>query len=470
MSELLVVPIRHPFFPGLTFDLPLSSLPSPVRAGLQAQTFKRLPYAGLFLHRKDHKVEERNVLGEKAAAIIAGRGESKSEAKGEAEEEEEKEKAEMSELAGVDDVHSMGVLVQFVVIGDRVKGNVHSRVRIKGPVMERAKEGSSESGEERDSEKRSLYAHVEHIEEHEQKKKTQDSSVNANSDDAIGQQQSATSASSSSSSTPAEPALRIGNINDTDFNAYIKELASTMQELAQSTDIQKRSLLVQQRLINATIDNVNASRLADVYASFARATPAQLQEVLEEVDASERLLKVLVLLRREQEEVKLQMSIMSKIQEKMGQQQNKHLLKEQKKMIDHMLGQGKGDKQSLLKKYEQRLEGKVVPPAVKAVIDEEMGKMQAIEGESQDFNLVKNYLDWLTIVPWGVYTSEQYSITHAERILQADHYGLDDVKQRILELIATSSLLGHVPNTKTICLVGPPGTGQCIALFSAANS
>ena len=243
-----------------------------------------------------------------------------------------------------------------------------------------------------------------------------------------------------------------------------------MQELAQSTDIQKRSLLVQQRLINATIDNINASRLADVYASFARATPQQLQAVLEEVDAGERLLKVLVLLRREQEEVKLQMSIMSKIQEKMGQQQHKHLLKEQKKMIDHMLGQGKGDKQSLLQKYEQRLKGKVVPAAVKAVIDEELTKLQSIEGESQDFNLVKNYLDWLTVVPWGVYTPEQYSITHAERILQADHYGLDDVKQRILELIATSSLLGHVPNTKTLCLVGAPGVGKTSIGHSIARA
>ena len=466
MSELLIIPIRHPFFPGLTFDLPLSSLPAAVRSGLQAQTFKRLPYAGLFLHRKDQRVEERAGMGEKAVAGRGGGGggESKGEGKGEGEEGDE-EKAEIAELSGVEDVHSMGVMVQFVVMGDRVKGNVHSRVRIKAPVVEKAKDGSSDGGEER--EKRPLYAHVEHIEEHEQKKKTQDSSVNANTDDAITQQPPATtssspspSASPSPASPPAEPTLRIGSLNDTDFNAYIKELASTMQELAQSTDIQKRSLLVQQRLINATIDNINASRLADVYASFARATPAQLQTVLEEVDAGERLLKVLVLLKREQEEVKIQMSIMSKIQEKMGQQQHKHLLKEQKKMIDHMLGHGKGDKQSLLSKYEQRLKGKVVPPAVKAVLDEELGKLQAMEGESQDFNLVKNYLDWLTVVPWGVYTSEQYSITHAERILQADHYGLDDVKQRILELIATSSLLGHVPNTKTICLVGPPGVGQ----------
>lgn len=223
MSELLVIPIRHPFFPGLTFDLPLSSLPPSVRVGLQSMTFKRLPYAGLFLHRKDQRVEERSAVSEKQVAAAAARGEKVGKSD---DEESEEEKAEMAELSGVEDVHGMGVLVQFVVMGDRVKGNVHSRVRIKSAVQEKVKEGSE--AEER--EKRPLYAHVEHIEEHEQKKKTRDSSVNANADDAIAQQPPASTAtppssSSSSSSSPssAEPALRIGNLNDTDFNAYIKE-------------------------------------------------------------------------------------------------------------------------------------------------------------------------------------------------------------------------------------------------------
>ena len=449
LPELLVVPVRRPTFPGLTFDLALSSLPPGVRSALQSLTEKRLPYAALFLHRKDQAGKAIGQLDAKAAERM----------------EEEEDSAEMEEIKDVAQVYEVGVLVQFAIAGDRVKGHVHRRLRVRGPVEERSSP---------------LHVHVDYIEDAEQKRTTKDSAVNVNADDAVDDSASASASASTSASRPspaseaagaaASPsssaappqssALHIGQVDKFEFDACMKEIHATMAELGQQSDLQKRSMLTQSRIINATIDNISPSRLADLYASFTNATPRQLQDILETLDPALRLTQTLVLLKKEQEEVRLQMAIMARIQEKMSGQQNKHLLREQKRTIDDMLGHKKGDKDGLKKKYEERLTTRTVPAEVRAVIDEELGKLASVEPEGQEFNVIRNYLDWLTIMPWGVHTPEQYNIAKAERILQTDHYGLEDVKQRVLEIIATGGLLGHIPNTKTLCLVGPPGTGK----------
>ena len=435
LPELLIVPVRRPTFPGLTFDIALSSLPPSIRTALQSLSEKRLPYVGLFLHRKDQAGKASGWQDSKAVEKM----------------EEEEDKAEIAEVTDVAQVHDVGVLVQFVLQGDRMKGHVHRRLRMRGKVEER--EGP-------------LLAHVDYIEDAEQKRKTKDSAVNVNSGDAVDEPTPSTSTSTSSSTSSSSTAsssssgLLIGVVDKFEFDACMKEIHASMAELGQQSDLQKRSLLTQSRIINATIDNISPSRLADLYASFTNANPRQLQEILETLDPSARLVHVLLLLKREQEEVRVQMQIMSRIQEKMAGQQNKHLLREQKKMIDDMLGNKRNDKEGLRKKYEERLQGKVVPQEVQAVLDEEMAKLQSVEAEGQEFNVIKNYLDWLTILPWGVHSPELYNLAAAERVLQRDHYGLEDVKQRVLEIVATASLLNHIPSTKTLCLVGPPGTGQ----------
>ena len=93
------------------------------------------------------------------------------------------------------------------------------------------------------------------------------------------------------------------------------------------------------------------------------------------------------------------------------------------------------------------------------VIEEELQKLSGLESTSAEFNVTRNYLDWLTLLPWGKFSDEILDVNYAKRVLDKDHYGLDDVKERILEFIAVASLQGR-PQGKIICLVGPPGVGK----------
>lgn len=90
-----------------------------------------------------------------------------------------------------------------------------------------------------------------------------------------------------------------------------------------------------------------------------------------------------------------------------------------------------------------------------------MNKLASVEPSSSEFNVTRNYLDWLTVLPWGTSTKEVYNLGSAEKILDEDHFGLDDVKHRVLELIAVGALRGSVKG-KILCLVGPPGVGKVI--------
>src|SRR3990167_6478280 len=93
------------------------------------------------------------------------------------------------------------------------------------------------------------------------------------------------------------------------------------------------------------------------------------------------------------------------------------------------------------------------------VIEEEMDKLGALEVQSAEYGVVRNYIDWLTIVPWGMYSKETHDVKKAEKILEEDHYGLKDIKERILEFIGVGKLAGGVKGS-IICLVGPPGVGK----------
>jgi Lon-like ATP-dependent protease len=100
-----------------------------------------------------------------------------------------------------------------------------------------------------------------------------------------------------------------------------------------------------------------------------------------------------------------------------------------------------------------------IPEEVMKVIDAEMEKLSTLEMNSSEYNVTRMYLDWLCGVPWGVQSEENFDIGDAKKILDRDHYGLDDVKDIILEFIAVGKLKGSVQG-KIVCLAGPPGTGK----------
>ena len=110
----------------------------------------------------------------------------------------------------------------------------------------------------------------------------------------------------------------------------------------------------------------------------------------------------------------------------------------------------KEDSESITEKYTKRMEAMTIPAEVKEVIEEELNKLRFLDNHSSEFNVTRNYLDWLTTIPWGISSAENLSITKAEDILNEDHYGLEDVKKRILEFIAVSQLKGSVPQVKSV--------------------
>ncbi|MCB1084638.1 MAG: endopeptidase La, partial [Chlamydiia bacterium] len=139
--------------------------------------------------------------------------------------------------------------------------------------------------------------------------------------------------------------------------------------------------------------------------------------------------------------------------------QREFFLREQLKTIKKELGLEKDDKTCDIEKFKERLKDKKIPEEVQKVIDEELEKLGVLEVQSAEYSVSRNYLDWLTIVPWGVFSKENHHLGEAEKILEEDHYGLKDIKERILEFIGVGKLTKGVKGS-IICFVGPPGVGK----------
>jgi len=200
--------------------------------------------------------------------------------------------------------------------------------------------------------------------------------------------------------------------------------------------------------------------IADYASTVTNATPARLQQLLSTTNLSDRLYQALVMVKSEIKMFAMRNEISKKVEANFDILHTRSKLKEQKKVIEGLLGTGKNNKEAILEKFRARMVGKTPAPEVAKVIEEEMEKLQNMEGDGSEFHLCRNYLDWLTQIPWGVVTPEKFDLAHAEKVMNEGHFGLDDVKQRILEFVAVGQLLKTVPQGKIMCLVGPPGVGK----------
>merc|ERR1719367_56019 len=195
----------------------------------------------------------------------------------------------------------------------------------------------------------------------------------------------------------------------------------------------------------------------------------ELLEVLSEPNVKERMVLSLSLLKKEYELSKLQQKIGKEVEDKVKSVQRKYLLQEQLKVIRKELGMEKDDTESIIEKYQARMADMTIPDSAKDVIDEELNKLRFLDSHSSEFNVTRNYLDWLTTIPWGISSKENLDLSKAEEVLNNEHYGLEDVKKRILEFIAVSNLKGSVQG-KILCLSGPPGVGKTSIAKSIANA
>lgn len=209
--------------------------------------------------------------------------------------------------------------------------------------------------------------------------------------------------------------------------------------------------------------------LADFAAGVTTASADELQDVLETLDLMERLEKVLALFKHEIEVTKLQFNIRERVEEEMSDQQRKFFLRQQLKEIHKELGIGSESGITDAQMFEERIEKLALSEEAQKKAQEELNKLASLDSQSPEYNVSRNWLDWLTQLPWGKYTKDKLDLARARKILNRKHAGLDDVKDRILEFLAVGKLKGEL-NGSIICLVGPPGVGKTSIGRSIADS
>ncbi|ETS61082.1 hypothetical protein PaG_05024 [Moesziomyces aphidis] len=247
--------------------------------------------------------------------------------------------------------------------------------------------------------------------------------------------------------------------NDQYIRAVMSELISVFKDIATLNP------LFRDQIANFSISqgagNVfeEPEKLADFAAAVSTGEVSELQAVLEALDVRERLQKALVVLKKELMNAQLQSKISKDVESKIQKRQREYYLMEQLKGIKKELGIESDGKDKMIEKFREKAAELRMPEAVRKVFDEELNKLQTLEPAASEFNVTRGYLDWLTSIPWGVHSPENYSISNATSVLDEDHYGLKDVKDRILEFLAVGKLKGTVEG-KIICLVGPPGVGK----------
>ena len=203
----------------------------------------------------------------------------------------------------------------------------------------------------------------------------------------------------------------------------------------------------------------DASPLADFGASITTAPGKEIQDVLETTFLMERMKKVLILLKKEHEALKLQSEISQEVNKSLNENQRKFFLKEQLKVIQEELGIAKDDRTADIEQFQERLEKLDPPEHVLERVVSEIEKMQVLEKGSPEYAVSRNYLDWITSVPWGISSEDKLDIKAARKVLDRDHSGLKDVKDRIIEFLAVGVYKKEVSGS-IMLLVGPPGVGK----------
>ncbi|XP_030228614.1 lon protease homolog, mitochondrial [Gadus morhua] len=267
--------------------------------------------------------------------------------------------------------------------------------------------------------------------------------------------------------------VEVENINHDQFTvteevkALTAEIVKTIRDIIALNPLYRESVLQMMQAGQRVVDN--PIYLSDMGAALTGAESSELQDILEETNIPKRLYKALSLLKKEYELSKLQQRLGREVEEKIKQTHRKYLLQEQLKIIKKELGLEKEDKDAIEEKFRERLKDRVVPPHIMVVIDEELNKLGLLDNHSSEFNVTRNYLDWLTNMPWGTNSEENLALDRANEVLEEDHYGMDDVKKRILEFIAVSQLRGTTQG-KILCFYGPPGVGKTSIARSIARA
>jgi ATP-dependent Lon protease len=213
------------------------------------------------------------------------------------------------------------------------------------------------------------------------------------------------------------------------------------------------------REAGALIDSIQApGALADLVAANLDAPVDEKAQLIETVDAKERIRRVLRLLTRQLEILKMRERINSQIKEEMGKNQREYVLRQQLKAIKEELGEDEGD-QGDLDGLEERISRANLPTEADNVARKQLKRLRTMQVGSAEYTVVRTYLDWILDIPWSQSTEDNLDIIEVRKVLDEDHYGLDKVKKRIVEYLAVRKLKKDKKGP-ILCLLGPPGVGK----------
>src|SRR6185295_141061 len=190
------------------------------------------------------------------------------------------------------------------------------------------------------------------------------------------------------------------------------------------------------------------------------------QDLLETVSVKDRFEKLLLHLRREQDLADIQKKITEDVNSKINKLQRDFFLKEQLKTIKRELGMEEDGKDKSSRSFRERIKEAKMPPEAEKVATEELEKFETLSEASPEYNVSRNYLEILCSLPWSKTTEDNLDLVHARKILDDEHYGLEKVKERIVEFLAVralrkeSGVKSEKPMASILCLVGPPGVGK----------
>lgn len=260
----------------------------------------------------------------------------------------------------------------------------------------------------------------------------------------------------------------INNVTSEEDQAILKVLNTYLEEFRtylNAHELTNLEILAQRYNMRYDLDLVN---FIGVVLSFYCETK-KVQNIFEPLDLATRI-KLTAELVQEHTQLRNSMrKLHNEAQEKMSKASEEHMYREILNLVKSKLGNDKDEKETLRAKYIKNLEGKKVPEHIKKIIDEEMDRFMMTDKNSSEFHVMRNYLDWLTVLPYGVQTEETMDLLKAKEILDRDHYGMKDVKERILEFIAVSKLRGSSTG-KILCFSGPPGVGKTSIAKSIAEA
>lgn len=261
--------------------------------------------------------------------------------------------------------------------------------------------------------------------------------------------------------------VSISEVNETleespEIEAYFNSLKKTLARFLKQAGENTSEFAKEIKLVDNVIDYV------DMVSGYLPISDEKKQEILETLDIKKRIEAIIVFIENEIKVVQVQKKLAKKMKKSVDDSQKEFYLREQLKFIQQELGQD-DEETKIIKEYEQKLETMRLPKEVKEKASYELKKLKGMNISSSEGNTIQSYLDWVFDLPWGKNTKERLDINRAEEVLNEEHYGLDDVKERILEYLSVKKMSGTLKGP-ILCLVGPPGVGKTSIARSIAKA